>query len=58
MSEAILEHMRDETMRYAEFRVLRQDYIGRCHWLRRVSSATEDHKIWRGEFKTYYPERD
>ena len=45
-------------MRYAEFRVLRQAYVGRCHWLRRVPSATEDHQKWRGEFKTYYPERD
>ena len=52
MSESMLERRRDETMRYAEFRVLRQAYVGRCHWLRRVPSATEDHQRWRGEFQT------
>ena len=49
---------RDDPMSYAEFRVLRQAYVGRCHWLRWVPSATEYHQRWCGAFQTYYPDRD
>ena len=52
------ETMRDETMSYAEFCVLRQAYVGRCQWLCRVPSAMKDHTSWRGAFQTQYPDRD